>query len=96
MFEKFTKKNKCTNLEMAINSVLKQMETVSPESQEYTQMAINLERLHSMKSKDKLRLSPDTILIVAGSLVGTVLVLWFEKSGVITSKAVSWLVRGRV
>ncbi len=97
MFGQFTKKDKRTDLEKEIHSVLCNMSTYSPDSEEYTKQAENLERLYKAKSYEKdRRASPDTIAIVAGNLLGIALILGYEKANVLTSKALGFVVRGRV
>ncbi len=93
---KFTKKDKRTAIEKEIDSVLEQMTKLDPTTKEYTDANINLERLAKVKSEIKSGISKDTLLIVAGSLVGTILVLYFEKTDVLTSKATNWILKGRV
>lgn len=46
--------------------------------------------------KNKRRISPDTIAIVAGNLLGIILILEHERSHVIASKALGFIIRGRV
>jgi hypothetical protein len=97
MFNKITMKDKRTNLEKEIDSVLRIMSQYSPDSKEYTFMAENLERLYKAKSNDRNRhISPDTIAVIAGNLLGIGLILGFEKANVITSKALGFVLRGRV
>ena len=94
---KFTRKDKRTNLEKEIDSVLERMSSLDPDSKEYTDMMNNLGKLFDAKSKEKDRkISPDTIVIVACSLLEIVLMLNFEKTGVITSKALGFVIKGRV
>ncbi len=97
MLKLFTTKDKCTSLEKEIESVLKVMSQHSPDSKEYKAMSENLERLYKAKSYEKDRsVSPDTIAVVAGNLLGIALVLGYEKANVITSKAMGFILRGRV
>jgi hypothetical protein len=97
MFKKITKKDKRTNLEKEIDSVLYVMHTCYPDSDEYTTMSENLERLYKAKANEKDRhVSPDTKLIVAGNLLGIALILWHEKADIITSKALGFVLKGRV
>lgn len=94
---KFTRKDKRTNLEKEIDSVLEKMSSLDPDSKEYSDMMNNLGKLFDAKSKEKDRkISPDTIVIVACSLLEIVLMLNFEKTGVITSKALGFVIKGRV
>lgn len=97
MFDKFTKKDKRTDLEKEIHSVLCYMSGFHPDSEEYTLAAKNLETLYKAKALEKNKgVSPDVIANIVGGLTGTVLVLWFEKANVITSKAFNSVFRGRV
>jgi len=66
-------------------------------SKEYEPMMDYLERLYKLKALDKQeRISPDTIAIVAGNLLGIGLILNHERLGHITSKALGFVIRGRV
>lgn len=94
---KLTKKDKRTNLEKEIDSVLKCMNELSPDSEEYQKMAENLERLYKSKSYDKDRdVSPDTLAVIVGNLAGILLILKHEELNVITSKALGFVLKGRV
>jgi len=42
------------------------------------------------------KVSPDTILIVTGNLLGILLILKYEKLDIITSKAIGFVLKGRV
>lgn len=93
----FTKKDKRTDLEKEIHSVLCNMSTYSPTDNEYIEMVEILERLYKLKEKEpKTKVSPDTIAIIAGNLLGIALILGYEKTNVLTSKALGFVVRGRV
>lgn len=55
---------------------------------EYGDMVDQLAKLYKLKEFDtKKRVSPDTLAIIAGNLTGIVLVLGYERAGVITSRA---------
>lgn len=94
---KWLKKNKKMEIEDEIHSVLCNMSTYAPDSEEYSIMSKNLEILAKAKSYQKdRRISKDVVLQVVGALAGTVLVLYFEKANVITSKAFGSVFKGRV
>ena len=91
------KKDKRSNLEKEIDNVLERMSELDPDSKEYSAMASNLERLFSAKSKEKDRkISPDTLAVIAGNLLGIGLILTYEKANVITTKALGFVIKGRV
>lgn len=92
-----TKRCKRTNLEKEIDAVLVQMSLLRPDSKEYSAMAGNLEKLYKAKSGERNRhISPDTIAIVAGNLLGIALILGYEKTNVVTTKALGFVMKGRV
>ena len=97
MFEKIFKRDKRTNLEKEIDSVIQRMSKHQPDSAEYSAIAENIEKLYKARTYENVkRVSPDTIAIIAGNLLGIVLILGYEKAGVITSKALGFVLRGRV
>jgi hypothetical protein len=97
MFRKSPRRDKRTNLEKAIDSVLKSMEAVKTDSEEYSKMAKNLEMLYKAKSQQsERRVSPDTIAVVAGNLLGIVLILGYERTEIIRTKALGFILKGRV
>ena len=47
-------------------------------------------------SKRNWKFSPDTLLVVAGNLMGILLILNFEKMDIVRSKAISFVLKGRL
>ena len=94
---KITKFKQRTNLEKEIDNLLARMEVCSKIEDEYTTMAENLERLYKAKGcETPNRISPDTMAIIAGNLFGILLIMNYEKAGIITTKAISFVLKGRV
>lgn len=88
---------KKSELEKVIDSILGSMSKLEPDSDEYGKMASNLEKLLKAKSYEKSKvISPDTMLVVIANLIGIVLILKHENVDIITSKALSFVLRGRV
>ena len=88
---------KKSKLENAIDSILDDMSKFDANSDEYSDMATNLEKLLKAKSyEEQKNISPDTIALVAANLIGIVLILKHEKVDIITSKALGFVLRGRV
>lgn len=93
----FTKKDKRTILEKEIDSVVIKMGGVDSSSKEYTTMTANLELLYKAKALERARhVSSDTKAIIAGNLLGIGLILLYERADVITSKALGFIIKGRV
>lgn len=88
---------KKSKLDEEFDACLDEMSSVSTASEEYDKMVRNLERLHRLKMEEKCRkVSPDTKAVIAGNLLGILLILGYEKANVITSKALGFVLKGRV
>ena len=46
--------------------------------------------------KTEWKISPDTLVIVAANLLGIILILKYEQLDIISSKALSFVIKGRV
>lgn len=85
--------------EKEIGRILKVMEDSELTSVEYRNALSTLERMMKMKnesSKNKKSVSPDTLAVVCGNLAGIIMILSYEKTNTITSKAINFILRGRV
>ena len=63
---------------------------------EYEQLLSTLKQLYDLNQKGKDHISKDSMLIVAGNLTGILLILCYEQKDVITSKALGFVMKGRV
>jgi hypothetical protein len=89
-----TKRNKQSELDKEIDERLKRMlrKALTPEEVEDV---IKLKNQNE-SSKEKKTVSPDTLAVVVGNLLGIVLILNYEKANVVASKALGFVIRGRV
>ena len=79
-------------LDEAIRDLIESMSQDTPGSPEYAEKVKNLDILYKAKATyGKRHVSADAVLTAAASIVGVVLMLGFEKSNVITTKALSFL-----
>lgn len=63
----------------------------------YTQLVNELEALYKMRDVEKKNeLNPNTILTVGGSVLTVLGILIFEKTDILTTKALQFVLRGRV
>lgn len=93
----FTKSDKRTNLQKEIDSLAEMLNDIEPLSTNYILYLEILERLVKAQSLEKPRgISPDTKAIIVGNMLVTAAILYHEKAGVITSKAFSYIIKGRV
>jgi len=92
-----TKRDKRTTLEKEIDEVIKTLSELPKDSEEYTNIVANLEVLYKAKSNEKIScVSPDTVAVVVGNLMGILIILGYEKANVITTKALGFVMKGRV
>ena len=87
-----------TDLELLITSHIESMDGIGPETEEATIAASNLKTLMEARAiEDNIekpwRPSADTVVLVAGNILGIGAILLFEQKGVITSKALSLLMK---
>jgi type I restriction-modification system DNA methylase subunit len=94
----YQKKDRRSNLDKEIDSILKKMEETDKLSDEYKKLLAHLDVLYQARGKNyepRKRISPDTMLLVAANLLGIILILNFEKLDSVTSKAIGFIVKGR-
>lgn len=90
----FSRKEKPTDpLDKAIEDLLYQMSTYDGFTDEYVIMADQLTKLYAIKEKKNDRVSLDTLATVGGNLAGILLIVNYEQANVLTSKALSLLLR---
>ena len=78
-------------LDKTIDDLAAQMRTYDPDSEDYGTMLNRLERLKKLQEREApKRISPDTLLIVGGNILGIVIIVAHERANVITSKALSF------
>lgn len=98
MLEKLKKNDPIKDkIENEILSNLECLEGVKDiDSETYSKVLRNVERLEALRKKDRKRLDPNSCLVVAGNLIGILLILGYEQKDFIRSKALGFVLRGRV
>ncbi len=88
------RKDKNVLLEGQIERILQTMDAMPIDSQEYSKMMIHLSKLTELKTKQRRSpVSLDTMVIVAGNLLGIVVIVAYEQKHVMTSKAITQLIQ---
>lgn len=84
-----------TPLDLAIDRLFASMEKMPPASDEYSNTADQLLKLHKLRdeSNSRKRVSPDALVQVAGSLAGIVAILSYERTHIITTKALGFVMK---
>lgn len=90
------KKNESSELDETITQLIRQMDGFTGDQEEYATMVDQLDKLYKLRQNDKPdRVSKDTLAIVAGNLVGILVIVGYEQRHVITTKALSFILRTR-
>lgn len=93
---RFWRRKKESVIDEPIEVILTRMNAALPDSPEYAKMVVQLERLVRLKNEEKKSgVSPDTVLIVVGNLVGILIIVGYEQGHVMVSKAKDYILRPR-
>lgn len=91
-------KNEAPGLDEAIALAFTELKKYTPESAQYAAAVAQIEKLYALKKvpKDSQQgLSANTVLPVAGNLLGIGMILFFEKADIITSKALGFVMKSK-
>lgn len=81
-------------LDEAINTALAQLDYVPAYSEEYAKIVNQITALTALKTTTSPpRVSPDTLALVLGNLLGIVIIVGHERAGIVTSKALSFVLK---
>lgn len=95
MFKSF-KSEEAKELSDAINRASSTLTTYDVGSDEYSKTLSHLERLYTMKAETrKYRVTPDAMLIVAGNLLGILVIVAYEQKHVFGSKAINFITKAK-
>jgi len=87
---------KTSALDEPIERVLYEMTLYGPDTDEYPALVEHLERLMTMKAQErKSRVSPDTMAMVVGNLLGILVIVAYEQKHVMVSKGLSFVFKAK-
>lgn len=84
------------HLDTVIDNLLTRLDEIEPTDPEFDQITDQLQKLYGMRPKKDPYIKAETLIPVIGNLAGILAILNFERAGVITSKALSFVVKTRV
>ena len=88
------KKNEPQPVDDLIRDVLNKMNATEVDTEEYPKLMVLLERLYELKTKQRRApVSSDTIALVAGNLMGILLIVAYEQKHVMTSKGFGHIIK---
>lgn len=93
---KITQKEQKVTFQKEVDRLLEKLNSLDPKDKEYEATVRNLETLCQARShKNSILPSADTMIAVAANLIGLLVVLNYERTGIITSKAVNFIFKGK-
>lgn len=85
-----------TGLDEVIDELIADMKSSDTDTEAYKHRVDQLVKLYKLKEFDsKKRVSADTMAVVAGNLLGIVLIVGHERAHIVTSKALSFVLKLR-
>lgn len=94
MLRQLVAKKKESMLDESIQRVLNDLGQANPETEKYSELLANLERLITLRDREKRgRVSPDTMAIVVTNLLGILIIVGYEQRHVWASKAIPFLLK---
>lgn len=85
-----------SGLEKAIDKLLADMDNTDSDSESYATMVTQLNTLYKLKEVDiPKRVSADTLVIAATNILGIILIVGHERAHIVTSKALSFILKMR-
>jgi len=91
MFGRFTVW-KTSDLDEPIKALLDDINTIGPDDPEYSKKVEQLDRLMKIKAAEpRFRVSPDTVFLVLGNLLGILIIVSYEQKHVLVSKALNYI-----
>ena len=85
-----------SGLELAIDELHLQMQTVMGDTEEFDRLTDQLVKLYKLREHDsRPSVSPDALLLSVTNLLGIVIIVSHEKTHVVTSKALGFLAKLR-
>lgn len=92
----FKTRNEKSELDEVIDTIKSSLIGMDESTEVYSDAADQLVKLYTLRAetdRKQLSVSPDTLLIVAGNLLGILIIVGYEQRHVITSKALSFIIK---
>lgn len=83
------KKKEPSKLDEAIDDIYREMAGYTSDTDEYDKMTAQLERLYNLREGNRIRVTPDTLVIAGANVLAVLLIVGNERMHVITSRAMS-------
>ena len=82
------------SLDRQITSVFESMTETTPDAEEYKELLTHLNELMALRhNRKKPRVSSEAVLMVAGNLLGILIIVAYEQKHVMTSRAKDFILK---
>lgn len=96
MFTPKTPTNERTDLDVVIDNLMSEMTPVRCDADSYAKMVDQFVKLYPLKDAERpKKLSPDVLATISANLIGIAAILWHERAGIVTSKALTFVMKLR-
>lgn len=83
-------------IDSVVDDILRQMDDVTADSPEFEKMTDQLVKLEKLKAETgPKKISPDVLATIAANLAGILVIVGHERTHIITSKALSFVLKLR-
>lgn len=83
-------------LDITIDEALASLSGIAVDSDEYAAKMDQINKLYKLKEQTASKpVSKDTLILVAGNLLGIAAILWHEQAHVITTKALGFVIKAK-
>jgi hypothetical protein len=85
-----------TQLQTAIDGLYEKLAAFSGDTEEFSAITDQIVKLYALKEdQSKSRVSPDTLAMIAGNILGILLIVGHERAHIVTSKALGFVMKLR-
>jgi len=82
-------------LDEVMDRLLRDMDNYGPDSKEYPKMMKQLQKVVKMRQQETRKIDRNTMLLVAGNLLGILVIVAYEQKHVFTSKGLGHILKPR-
>ena len=87
---------KGSRFDQQIDAILFELQQEKADSERYTSLLVQLDRLTTLKDRERInKVSADTAWMVAGNLIGILIIVAYEQKHIIGSRGMNFLLRPR-
>lgn len=79
-----------------IDELHEELKLYDKTSEEYADIMKQIELLYKLDKEVQFKIDPNTLLVVGGNILGILIILGYEQAHVVTSKALNFVIKGRV